>query len=116
MERTIKILIVLCFIVLAVSMAFLFLSGFHSSYYQNLCQREFQENEIGITSSLSSLLEEGLEKSGSWRVTFERTDMSFKGEPVITNVYCRAYVEMCKTNGTEIYYCTEHSIPFDVSV
>jgi hypothetical protein len=116
MERTINVLIALCFMVLAVSMAFLYLSGFHSSYYQSLCQREFQENEIGITSSLSQLSEEGLERSGNWRVRFERSAAAFKGEPVITTVYCRAYVEMCRTNGTEISCCSEYSIPFEVRV
>jgi hypothetical protein len=114
MERSIKILITLCFIALGISLAFLYLTGFHSSYYQSLCQREFQENEIGITSSLSPLLEEGMERSGTWRVRFERSDAAFKGEPVVTTVYCRAYVEMCRTNGTDISYCSEYSIPFEV--
>jgi hypothetical protein len=116
MERTIKILITLCFMAFFVTLSFLYLSGFHSSYYQSLCQREFQENEIGITSSLSQLSEEGLERSGNWRVRFERSDAAFKGEPVITTVYCRAYVEMCRTNGTDISYCSEYSIPFEVRV
>ncbi len=113
MERMIKVLISLCFIVLLASLTFLYLSGFHSSYYQSLCQREFQENEIWITSQLS---EEGLERSGTWRVSFERSDAAFKGEPVITTIYCRAFVEMCRTNGTDISYCSEYSVPFEVRV
>jgi hypothetical protein len=113
MERTIRILIALCFMSFFIALGILYITGFHSSYYQTLCQREFQENEIWITSPL---LDEGLEKSGKWRVSFEGSDAAFKGEPIVTTVYCRAYVEMCRTNGTDISYCSEYSIPFDVRV
>jgi len=97
----------------------IFAVAYYVGYYglQRTCQTEYNENEFSILSKLNPVKEQtGTEYARTLYVTFTSYRGDVKTPENIHEVYCSAYVMLCKKDNGDIQYCQDYVVPFSAEV